>query len=93
MTFFSGITFVLYCFVIRLYALIEAAAFRSIVLRYAGAPIATRVFFFFFRFCLFVDIGFSFGTIIAVFSLSGEYVIYFPLPGCVFLPCDHRLDF
>ena len=42
MTSFSGATFVLFCFVFRLYAFVEAAALRSIVLRYAGAPIATR---------------------------------------------------
>ena len=42
----------------RLYDFVEAAAFRSIVLRYAGAPIiATRVFFFF-SFCLFGDVAF-----------------------------------
>ena len=40
--------FALLCFVFRLYAFLEAAALRSIVLRYAGgAPIATRVSFFF----------------------------------------------
>ena len=42
MTSFSGVTIVLFaslCFVFRLYAFfVEAAAFRSIVLRYAGAP-------------------------------------------------------
>ena len=43
---FSGVTFVLFCF--RLYDFVEAAALRSTVLRYAGAPIATRVSFFFF---------------------------------------------
>ena len=40
------------CFVLlrfRLYAFVEAAALRSIVLRYAGAPIATRFFVFFWR--------------------------------------------
>ena len=39
------------CFILlrfRLYAFVEAAALRSIVLRYAGAPIATRVSFVFF---------------------------------------------
>ena len=45
---FSGVTFVLFCFVFRLYALIEAATLRLIVLRYAGAAIASRVSFFFF---------------------------------------------
>ena len=41
------------CFVLlrfRLYAFVEAAALRSTVLRYGGAPIATRFFFFFFFF-------------------------------------------
>ena len=49
------------CFVLlrfRFYAFIEAAALRSIVLRYAGPPIATRVSFFF-PFCLFGDVAFS----------------------------------
>ena len=32
----------------RLYVFVEAAALRSIVLRYAGAPLATRFFLFFF---------------------------------------------
>ena len=30
---------------------------------------------------------------ITVFSLYGEYVVYFFLPDGVFLPCDHGLDF
>ena len=38
--------FVMFCFVFRLSAFVEAAALRSIVLRYAGVPIATRVSFF-----------------------------------------------
>ena len=41
------------CFVLLrfcLYAFVEAAALCSIVLRHAGVPIATRVFFFFFFF-------------------------------------------
>ena len=45
------------CFVLlrfRLYAFVEAAALRSIVLRYAGAPIAIRVSFSFFG-----DVAFS----------------------------------
>ena len=44
------------CFVLlrfRLYAFVEAAALRSIVLRYAGSPIATRVSSFLF-FLLFI---------------------------------------
>ena len=39
------VCFVLFRFLI--YAFVEAVAFRSIVFRYAGAPIATRVSFFF----------------------------------------------
>ena len=55
MTSFSGVPFfVLLRF--RLYAFVEAAALRSIVLRYAGAPIATRLFFFPF---FFGDVAFS----------------------------------
>ena len=62
----------------RPYAFIEAAALRSIVLRYAGAPmIATRVFFFS-SFCLVGDVSFP--------SILGEYVVRFPLPDGVFLP-------
>ena len=38
----------------RLYAFVEAAALRSIVLRYAGASIATRVPFFFFLLLIFI---------------------------------------
>ena len=60
MTFFSGVTFVLFCFVfiLMLYAYVEAATFRSIVLRYADAPVATRVSFFLF-FVYFGDVVFS----------------------------------
>ena len=84
------------CFVLlrfRLNAFVEAAALRSIVFRYAGAPIATRVSFFF----PFVYLEMSFFPktfcAIAVFSLYGEYVVRSFLPNGVFLPCDHRLDF
>ena len=67
------------CFVLlrfSLYAFFEAATYRSIVLRYAGAPISTRISFFFFPFCLFRDVDFSsiFCTI-AAFSLNGKYVV------------------
>ena len=55
-----------------IYAFVEAAALFSIVLRYAGAPIATRASFFF-SFCLFGDVAFSeyFFCIISAFSLYG----------------------
>ena len=63
------------CFVLlrfRLYAFVEAAALRSIVLRYASAPIATRVSFYFFG-----DFAFSENVFctISAFSLYGEYVV------------------
>ena len=48
----------------RPYAFVEAAAFRLIVLRYAGAPIATRVFILF----LFGEVAFS------------VFVFFLPLP-------------
>ena len=76
---FSGVTFGLFCFaslcfVFVVYAFVEAAALCSITLRYAGAPIATRVSFFlsvFPFFCLVGDVPFS------------EYFILFFVP---FLP-------
>ena len=94
MTSFSGVTFVLFCFVFRLYAFDEAAALRSIVLRYAGAPIATRVFF---SFCLFGDVAF-FRVFFVQFPLSLRMentitVVRSFLPVGIFLPCDHGLDF
>ena len=56
--FFSGVTFVLFCFVFHPYAFVEAAALRSIVLRYAGVPIVTRVSFFLSFLSLFPSIAF-----------------------------------
>ena len=92
MTPFSGVTFVLFCFLFVFYVFVEAATLRSIVLRYACAPIATRVSFF-----PFVYLGMSlFPSIfctIAAFSLYGEYVVRSFLPDGVFLPCNHGLDF
>ena len=72
----------------RLYAFIEAAALRSIVLRYAGAPIATRVSFFFSFFFLVGDVTLFeyFCAIIMVFSLYGEYVVRFFLRMVFFYP-------
>ena len=68
-----------FCFVLlrfrRLYGFVEAAALRSIVLRYAGAPIATRHVFlsflfsllFIWRICRFFRVFFFFT--ISAFSL------------------------
>ena len=66
---FSGVTFVSFCFTLlrfRPYSFVEAAALRSIVLRYAGAPIATRFLFFFGDRCRFFPILFC---AISAFSL------------------------
>ena len=63
----SGVTFVLFRF--HLYAFIEAAALRSIVLRYACAPTATRSY---------GDVAFSeHFCIIAVCKESTSYVLSF----------------
>ena len=82
----------LFCFASFLsYAFVEAAVLRSMVLRYAGAPIATRVFWGgggnvafseYFLYC------FRF-----LFVWTIEYTVRFFLPNGVFLPCDHGLDF
>ena len=72
-----------YIFVFRLYPFVEAAALRSIVRRYAGVLIATR---------LFGDVAFSeyfFTPSLCMESTS--YVISFRM--VFFLPCDHGLDF
>ena len=81
--------FVLFCFVFRFYAFVEAAALRSIVFRYAGVPIAIRVSFSFFPlfsfFCLFGDVAFSeYFCIISALSLCGENVVRSFLPDGVF---------
>ena len=79
----------------RLYAFVEAAALRSIVLRYAGAPIATRG-----SFCFVLDMSLFPSFFFVPFPLSlcitvwtREYVLRSFLPNGVFLPCDHGLDF
>ena len=83
----------LFCFASfsRPYAFVEAAALRSIVLRYAGVPIATRVsFFLFFPFFVYLEMSLfpSFFCTISAFSLCGEYVVRSFLPDGVFLSCD-----
>ena len=77
----------------RLYAFIEAAAFRSIVLRYAGAPIATRDFFFFFLLIIWKYRFFRVFLVPLPFFFVWRVCRTFPLPDGVFLPCDHGLDF
>ena len=92
MTSFSGVKFVLFCFallcfVFRLYAFVEAAALRPIVQRYAGAPIATRVFL------GGVSLFPSIVCAISAFSLYGEYVVRSFLPNGFVLPCYQGLEF
>ena len=81
----DNVTFVLVCFVFRLYAFVEAAALRSIVLRYTGVPIATRVsFFLFFLSFLFIWRCRFFRVFFSAFSLYGKYVVRSFLPDGVF---------
>ena len=79
--FFSGVTFVLFCFVFRLYAFVEAAALRSIVLRYAGVPIATRVSFFL-SFFFFLYLEMSLFPSIYIYEVY-IYFVPFPLSLCM----------
>ena len=96
MTSFSGcyVCFVLLRF--RFYAFVEAAALRSIVLRCAGAPIATRVSFFL-SFFFFVYLEMSFFP--SIFCNHCRFLFVwrvrrtFLVPNGVFLPCEHGLDF
>ena len=81
--FFSGVTIVLFCFVFR-HAFVEAAAFRSIVLRYyAGVPIATRRVFFLFFFVAFSEY-FFWCHFRFLFVVYGEYVVRSFLPDGMF---------
>ena len=96
------------CFVLlrfRLYAIfVEAAVLCSIVLRYAGAPIATRASLFLFFPFVYLEMSLfpSIFCSIAVFSLYGEYVVCFFLPdgvcfflvttGCIFDIHAHSFD-
>ena len=86
--FFSGVTFV-----IRLYAFVEAAALRSIALRNAGVPIATRfnfIFVFYLEMSLFPSIYFV-PLPISLCKESTSYVLSFRM--VFFLPFNHGLDF
>ena len=95
------------CFVLlrfRLYTFVEAAALRSIVLRYAGAPIATHVFFFsllFIRRCrvfrvFFVPLSFSLCTESMSYVLSFRMAfLYLVTTGWIFyisLLCEDSIN-
>ena len=68
-----------FCFVFRLYAFVEAAGLRSIVLRYAGVPIVIRVSFFF----LYLEMS-LFPSIFSALSLYGECFSYLVTMGWIF---------
>ena len=86
--FADAMAFFLWCYVCFVllrfhpYAFVEAAALRSIVLRYAGVPIVTRVSFFLsFFFVAFFESCFC---TISALSLYGEYVVRSFLPDDIF---------
>ena len=89
---FSGVTFVLLCFVFVFMLSLNPRPFvQSFLVRRRPD---SHTCFFLFSFSLFGDVASSyFFCAIAVFSLYGEYVVRFPIPDGVFLPCDHGLDF
>ena len=88
---FSCVTFVLFRF--RLYTFIEVAAFRSVVLRYAGALTATRVSPFFLLFILRYRFFRVFLCHCCRFLFVWRVLRTFSLPDGAFLPCDHGLGF
>ena len=93
MTSFSGVIFVLFCFVFVFMPLLKPRLFVQSFFDMPGAPIATRISFFFPFVYLEMSLFPSIFCTIAVFSLYGEYVVRSFLPDGVFLPCDHGLDF
>ena len=83
----------------RIFASIEAAPLRPIVLRYACSPTATCSYLttvcVLFRFCS-LEMSLSPSVLYhysSVSSLNGERVVRFFLLNGVFVPCDHGLDF
>ena len=59
----------------RLYAFVEAAGLRSIVLRYAGTPIATRVFLFLFFPVVYSEMS-LFPSIFCTISAFSLYLLF-----------------
>ena len=89
MTSFSGVTFVLFCFVFVFMFSLKPRPF--IQLSFDSAPIATRV-----SSSLFGDVAFSEYLLYHfrfLFVWTIEYVVRSFLPNGLFLPCDHGLDF
>ena len=77
------------CFVLlrfRLYAFVEAAALRSIVLRYAGVPMTTRVSFFYFVF-VYLEMSLFPGIFLYHFRFLFVWIVrstFFPSGWCFF---------
>ena len=103
---FSGVTLVLFCVVFVHFTFTEATALLPIFLRpsiYMRPDSHTQLpnnclrpfsLLFLSFLCFFGDVAFSeYFYTITVLSFYGEYVVRFSLPGGVFLPCDHGLDF
>ena len=98
MSSFSGVTFVLFCFVFVFMLSLKPRPFvqsffdmHALRQPHAVTEKFSASFFVFISLkisllpCIFVPLPF--------FSLYGEYVVRFSLPDGVFLPCDHGLDF
>ena len=89
MTSFSGVTFVLFCFVFVSMLSLKPRPFVQSSFD-MQAPREPHVFLFPFE----GEVAFSeYFCTIAVFSLYGENVVRSFLPDGVFLPCDHGLGF
>ena len=95
--------FALLCFVFRRYVFVETAALSSIVLRYAGASVATRAPFFFSFIYLEMSLFPSIFCTVSAFSLYGEYAyvlsfrmvfFYLVTKGCIFdiSLCDNSIN-
>ena len=87
---FSGVTFVLF--------LLDCSSICMRPGSHTQLPNNTVCVLLFVWFCLilffFRDVAFSSILVpLTYISLYGEYVVCFSLPGGVFLPCDHGLDF
>ena len=92
MAFFSGVTFVSFCFDFVSMLSLKPRSFVQ------SAPICRRpdsqTCFFLFFFVYVGDVAFfEYFCTISAFSLYGEYVVRSFFPNDVFLPCDHGLDF
>ena len=90
MPFFSGVTFVSFCFVFVLMLSLKPRPFVQSFFDMQAPRYPQCHVFLFYVSLLFIYVVFSkYFLYIAVFSLYGEYVVSVSLPNGVFLPCDH----